>query len=125
MKRGTTVKKGVIKKAQKSGHGKVRTPMAIDAPIDYAGVVSFLVKEYQEVYDIVSKSRRPEDILVIRTRLEQLKQFTRNVGLPVLRLTWQFENLARDIYDRHASLAEISAALAADAEACSFKASTA
>jgi hypothetical protein len=64
---------------------------------DTEGISRCIVNEYKEKYEFLNKHRRPEDLLVINIKLQELRKLRHNISMPIIDLTNKFEELAKDI----------------------------
>lgn len=68
----------------------------------------------REVYDFIGKTRRVEDLSAINYQIGELRSFTENAALPVMRMQNLFEDLKKEIMTQQKSApAAVSAAAGA------------
>ena len=64
---------------------------------DREAITSFIVDEYEDTYKFLSPHKRPEDLLVINAKLQELLELRHNMAMPIIDLTNRFEALAKEI----------------------------
>jgi hypothetical protein len=77
---------------------------------DTEGISLYIVNVYKEAYESLGKQRRPEDLLVIHTKLKELTELRHNLSMPIIDLTNKFEELAKDITQKTGRGASVAAA---------------
>ena len=79
---------------------------------DREAITRFIVDEYKDTYEFIVTHKRPADLLVINTKLQELRELRHNVSMPIIDLTNKFEDLAKEITEKRENIRPAAAAAA-------------